>query len=468
MWTLRILFRRVVIFGVIGVLLLFGYYFGFSSNKLPLKPSPTPTLSPALRPKRAKSLELPAAKFKELVPPTDYPFLAFHDDYSIPPKCQRLQDLRLVDLASYNCDKIHSCESDSPNPVKGFCISSLFEFDKKYYPHYPALPHGTFLEVHELLFFLKREPYAAGRSYGLTNTCDLALKLSVSQVHNYPEGIFLRNPWDNYYHSLMDFLPMLLIARDFILNNPHIPIFVGDTKGMLPLLLHLAELDHLNLTFILSNMQTPIFLSKAYIPLIAQCMVDERVPHPGWFDRLKPYIINAIDRKLIPGIAEKFFKGTVKRKNDWPNLVLIWRPEGPRVLPNFKELEETLRETYPGDFQIFCGNLTFEDSVELFVNADLTVGVHGGGLTNLLFMRDGTTVLELMPDHWEAKFYMNMSKSSKLIYRRISGHGYWNLPLIIEIPKVVENIYDIVKINFGKELPKEVLEKPFEEEKTAN
>jgi Glycosyltransferase 61 len=66
-----------------------------------------------------------------------------------------------------------------------------------------------------------------------------------------------------------------------------------------------------------------------------------------------------------------------------------------RRLLNEPELIEVLRSL--GFVSITTENLSVAEQARLFENADVVVAPHGAGLTNILFMRPGTLVLELIP-----------------------------------------------------------------------
>lgn len=69
------------------------------------------------------------------------------------------------------------------------------------------------------------------------------------------------------------------------------------------------------------------------------------------------------------------------------------RLAGRRRVANEDELLPVLRKF---DFEIVCAEeLSFEDQVRRFSRARYLVSNHGAGLTNMLFMRDGGSVLEL-------------------------------------------------------------------------
>ena len=56
-----------------------------------------------------------------------------------------------------------------------------------------------------------------------------------------------------------------------------------------------------------------------------------------------------------------------------------------------------------------------------FSNADIVVAVHGAGLTNLLFARPGTAVIELFPENCVKSTYLWLSNRINLNHTALLG-----------------------------------------------
>lgn len=63
----------------------------------------------------------------------------------------------------------------------------------------------------------------------------------------------------------------------------------------------------------------------------------------------------------------------------------------------------------------------FAEQVETFHAADRVVAVHGAGLTNLLFCRPGTQVVEIFPENFVKSTYFWLSRRLGLDYRYVIG-----------------------------------------------
>jgi capsular polysaccharide biosynthesis protein len=64
---------------------------------------------------------------------------------------------------------------------------------------------------------------------------------------------------------------------------------------------------------------------------------------------------------------------------------------------------------------------TVADQAELFSGADIIVGVHGAALTNLIFSRSGTSVLEILPSSLQEPGMFTAATHSNLNYWFVLG-----------------------------------------------
>jgi hypothetical protein len=89
------------------------------------------------------------------------------------------------------------------------------------------------------------------------------------------------------------------------------------------------------------------------------------------------------------------------------------------------ENEEQVREVLSGvGFRIIePESLTVAEQAELFASAECVVGPHGAGLTNLVFCRPGTTVIELFAPRYVHPMYWMVSTRCELDYHYLIGAG---------------------------------------------
>jgi hypothetical protein len=108
----------------------------------------------------------------------------------------------------------------------------------------------------------------------------------------------------------------------------------------------------------------------------------------------------------FPGIPDFHRNSMIKEVNqlyqtDTPatRKVYISRQKAPkRKIINHDEVESLLKK-YEYE-TIFAEDLSFDEQVKLFNETNSLVTLHGAGLTNILWMKPGTNVLELRKDKW--------------------------------------------------------------------
>ncbi len=74
-------------------------------------------------------------------------------------------------------------------------------------------------------------------------------------------------------------------------------------------------------------------------------------------------------------------------------------------------------------------SLSVEQQVTLFANAEVIISAHGSGLTNLMFCRPGTTVIELVSPHYIRPYYWVISQHLKLKHFYIKGEEFGCYPI---------------------------------------
>jgi hypothetical protein len=98
-----------------------------------------------------------------------------------------------------------------------------------------------------------------------------------------------------------------------------------------------------------------------------------------------------------------------------PNRIYISRTLATkRRLLNEPELENLLREY--GFVSVETENLLVAEQARLFENADVVVAPHGAGLTNIMFMRPGALVIELVPILKPKTCYVSLASAMGVRY----------------------------------------------------
>lgn len=111
----------------------------------------------------------------------------------------------------------------------------------------------------------------------------------------------------------------------------------------------------------------------------------------------------------------RLFLGPTKDKPSTPRrLALLRGPESSRVLLHRREIADLLVSRGFVDYE--PSGDTIEEQARKFAGAELIVGVHGAALTNLIFCRPGTRVLELFSARYVNPCYVHISQQLGLLH----------------------------------------------------
>lgn len=185
----------------------------------------------------------------------------------------------------------------------------------------------------------------------------------------------------NYWHWFMDVLPRLWPLLENRLDGP--------CRLLLPKLT--TSFQHDSLRWLGIDPARALFYSPPGGVRLRQALYPSMLT-PGGYS------------PAIPAFYQRFFSrlnlaGPGKRR-----LFVSRQSANYRRLLNETELfDQVLR---PLGFEIVhCHNLPFAAQAQLFAQAEVVVGSHGAGLTNLLFAPPGTLCVELLNERIAGKFY---------------------------------------------------------------
>jgi hypothetical protein len=204
-----------------------------------------------------------------------------------------------------------------------------------------------------------------------------------------------RGRWGNYYHTLLDTFPRLQLLAD-----PHFDRY-DDVQLLCPGGLHPFE------RILLEKMPLPDRFHIREVDPEKVYEVDRflHLPFPS------RRFCGSIPRWYRDTIAERLLPQRPCRRE---HRILISR-EGAqkRRMVNFDDLVAALR---PEGFEVYrLEELTPDEQIELFYDAEMIVGAHGAGLTNAIFSAE-VQVLEIFPDWYVLPHYLFLCRSM--------GHEY--------------------------------------------
>jgi len=129
-------------------------------------------------------------------------------------------------------------------------------------------------------------------------------------------------------------------------------------------------------------------------------------------DRYKNHRIS----QLMPYVAGRLKSSLADSLPPVSRRLYISRQTSARKLSNFDEFSERVIKRF-GLYAVNLDNMPLADQINLFTKADLVVAEHGAGLVNTMFMRPGSTVVEITPEPMVGRWmYRMISHFGKLNY----------------------------------------------------
>lgn len=214
--------------------------------------------------------------------------------------------------------------------------------------------------------------------------------------------------WEtNYYHWLAD-----VLARLHLLNKSGIPIdkYIINGTG-----LSSFQADTLALLGVPGH---KIITSRKGMHMRARRLV---VPSLDMFSIL-PYKPYPLARWAIQYLRSELM-GRIRIAPDaaYERIYVSREDATHRTVTNEERVTEMVRDT--GFKIVVPGNMSVADQIRTFASADIIVAPHGAGLTNLMFCRSGTRVLELFSPNFVSPLYWYMSNLIGLDYYYLIGEG---------------------------------------------
>ena len=175
----------------------------------------------------------------------------------------------------------------------------------------------------------------------------------------------------NYYHFLLDVLPRWGIFQESMPGLEPDRIYVPCATAYEKELLALVGLDGYDLV------ATKKHRAVSAGHLLAPSMPNRDEMAPSW-------MVEWVRRQFPPA-----------RTEDRPRLLYVTRGSGPNTRRLVDEPDLWPRLERRGFVRIDPGTMSVRDQIDHFAAADVVVGLHGAALTNLIFIRPGTRVLEI-------------------------------------------------------------------------
>lgn len=227
---------------------------------------------------------------------------------------------------------------------------------------------------------------------------------------------------NNYWHFLHDLLGQVALAKKVLPQN--LPFLVSKR---------------------LSNKS---FFKEALLqsPFLAGCT---------WLIRDKYYMAGkAYFLQTMPNSNEQFFdvrKMLLIKNSDKTRQRKIFLKRNKnriRHIKNSAEIETIARQN---NFEIIDADyLSLQQQIELFGETQLLVGIHGAGLTNVIYRKNASLhLLEILPADYLQPHYFWLSKGMEHTYRCVVGSpSAYDTSFYVDPQKFKEKLFEMLNSNF--------------------
>ena len=110
---------------------------------------------------------------------------------------------------------------------------------------------------------------------------------------------------------------------------------------------------------------------------------------------------------------------------------------------NSDEVWEFLKKK--GFTKIKLTEMSFKNQIGLFNSANMIIGAHGAGLSNMIFSNPNTKVIEFQPENYSNKFFPRVSKINNLNYHKIVSKSL-KLNINKSLGDIIVELEDVEKL----------------------
>lgn len=126
------------------------------------------------------------------------------------------------------------------------------------------------------------------------------------------------------------------------------------------------------------------------------------------------FAVSATARAAFRRLSDMALPAAAVASTSPSRLYIDRRAAAGRRIPNEDALVDALAQQ--GFSIVRLERLSVADQVALFRSAQIVVGQHGAGLTNIAFCQPGTIVYELVPDHYRNPCFLALAVQGELAY----------------------------------------------------
>ncbi len=270
--------------------------------------------------------------------------------------------------------------------------------------------------------------------------CKKILKNKVRKIDG--DCMLIHHSWyQNYYHWMIEIMPRLFLMKDE-LSDKKLVIHKDLSK------FHLDTLKKFNFKEI-------VFISDDEV---IKCEKISFTSFPNYYIN-QPLLVdtesvNVIELNIHYPVTKgmkQWFKDNNPLLRQNTNLgnkkIYISRKKaGYRKILNEPALELLLNSE--GFNKVFLEDFSFDEQVQLLHEANIVLGIHGAGLTNILFMQPGSHIINLISDQHHEFCYLSIASVANVNYSHINcqSHTKKTNPAYNDITVDVNKIKEILNL----------------------
>ena len=207
---------------------------------------------------------------------------------------------------------------------------------------------------------------------------------------------------ENYYHWLIDTLPRLLLLR-----QTHPDIVLALPQPLPPKVLP----EYISSSAAVLGFSKYLLLNAKQV-LHSGCIILPELTAPSLTQN--PELVRQVRAELVKSLTPGPVQATRR--------VFIARARGGvRSLVNEQAVDALLKEF--GFEKIYGETLSFLEQVRLMRETAVLIGVHGAGMTNMLFLQEGMKVVEFLNDEHGDLCYFRLASCLGLPYFLVPCKG---------------------------------------------
>lgn len=227
---------------------------------------------------------------------------------------------------------------------------------------------------------------------------DVNPRVLFSQSTAVDTAVIIAQHWGySYYHAMIEDLPRLALASDFLDAHPEAVIISYSSSLMqpdsrIPLLNALLDLGH-DRKWVPFRDKTALFIKKALIPTATRCGIGQ----PRALRRVHEKILKRIPT-VLGGTLQRFWSRNPGTRTGEKKVIVVHKRAW-RSLINHESLVAALRTEFSACCIVieFLGSEPMEEYIIMHHSAKIIVGPHGAGLSNVIFAPNDAALVEIHP-----------------------------------------------------------------------